>query len=98
PTRSTLVPYTTLFRSEEITALIGVNYTGAVNVAIASKPYLLETSGMLMNFTSSSYTRGRAFYALYSSTNAAIVNFTQAIAEEWRDRKSTRLNSSHVKI
>lgn len=70
---------------EEITALIGVNYTGAVNVAIAAKPYLLETSGMLMNFTSSSYTRGRALYALYSSTNAAIVNFTQALAEEWSD-------------
>lgn len=70
---------------EEITALIGVNYTGAVNVAIAAKPYLLESSGMLMNFTSSSYTRGRAFYALYSSTNAAIVNFTQALAEEWAD-------------
>ncbi|WP_347455433.1 bifunctional cytidylyltransferase/SDR family oxidoreductase [Acinetobacter thermotolerans] len=70
---------------DEITALIGVNYTGAVNVAIAAKPYLLESSGMLMNFTSSSYTRGRAFYALYSSTNAAIVNFTQALAEEWSD-------------
>lgn len=68
---------------EEIHALIGVNYTGAVNVAIASKPYLVESSGMLLNFTSSSYTRGRAFYALYSSTNAAIVNFTQALAEEW---------------
>ena len=68
---------------EEVNALIGVNYTGAVNVAIASKSYLLETSGMLMNFTSSSYTRGRAFYALYSSTNAAIVNFTQALADEW---------------
>ena len=70
---------------EEITALIGVNYTGAVNVATAAKKYLLESSGMLMNFTSSSYTRGRAFYALYSSTNAAIVNFTQALAEEWAD-------------
>ncbi|KAF7276179.1 hypothetical protein GWI33_010845 [Rhynchophorus ferrugineus] len=68
---------------EEITALININYTGAVNVAIAAKPYLVETSGMLLNFTSSSYTRGRAFYALYSSTNAAIVNFTQALAEEW---------------
>ncbi|MFV5508712.1 D-ribitol-5-phosphate cytidylyltransferase [Acinetobacter sp. 197] len=68
---------------EELTSLIGVNYTGAVNVAIAAKPYVLETSGMLMNFTSSSYTRGRAFYAVYSSTNAAIVNFTQALAEEW---------------
>jgi Dehydrogenases with different specificities (related to short-chain alcohol dehydrogenases) len=38
---------------------------------------------MLLNFTSSSYTRGRSFYALYSSTKAAIVNFTQALADEW---------------
>lgn len=68
---------------EEISALININYTGAVNVAIAAKPYLVQSSGMLLNFTSSSYTRGRAFYALYSSTNAAIVNFTQALAEEW---------------
>lgn len=68
---------------DEISALIGINYSGAVNVAIAAKPFLLETSGMLMNFTSSSYTRGRALYALYSSTNAAIVNFTQALADEW---------------
>ncbi|WP_333662029.1 bifunctional cytidylyltransferase/SDR family oxidoreductase [Acinetobacter sp.] len=68
---------------DEISALININYTGAVNVAIAAKPYLVESSGMLLNFTSSSYTRGRAFYALYSSTNAAIVNFTQALAEEW---------------
>lgn len=68
---------------EEISALININYTGAVNVAIAAKPYLVESSGMLLNFTSSSYTRGRAFYALYSSTNAAIVNFTQALADEW---------------
>ena len=56
-------------------------------MAISAKPYLLKTSGMLMNFTSSSYTRGRAFYALYSSTNAAIVNFTQALANEWSDDK-----------
>ena len=36
-----------------------------------------------MFFTSSSYTRGRAFYSIYSSTKAAIVNFVQAIAQEW---------------
>ena len=63
--------------------MIDINYVGAVNIAIASKPYLKNSRGMLLNFTSSSYTRGRAFYALYSSTNAAIVNFTQALAEEW---------------
>lgn len=68
---------------EEINNLIGINYYGAVNVAIASKPFLAKTSGMLLNFTSSSYTRGRSFYALYSSTKAAIVNFTQALADEW---------------
>lgn len=72
---------------EEVTSLINVNYTGAVNIAIAAKPYLLETSGMLMNFTSSSYTRGRALYALYSSANAAIVNFTQALADEWSEEE-----------
>ncbi|MBB2295122.1 MULTISPECIES: SDR family NAD(P)-dependent oxidoreductase [unclassified Escherichia] len=68
---------------DEIYDLININYTGAVNIAKAGKKYLKRTSGMLLNFTSSSYTRGRAYYALYSSSKAAIVNFTQAIAEEW---------------
>jgi 2-C-methyl-D-erythritol 4-phosphate cytidylyltransferase len=45
--------------------------------------YLQETKGHLLFFTSSSYTRGRANYSLYSSSKAAIVNFTQAIASEW---------------
>ncbi len=68
---------------EEIHNLISVNYTGAINVAIAAKPYLTHSAGMLLNFTSSSYTRGRSLYALYSSSKAAIVNLTQALAEEW---------------
>lgn len=68
---------------DEIAQLIGINFTGAVNVAIASKPYLAKSKGMLVNFTSSSYTRGRAFYALYSSSNAGVVNLTQALADEW---------------
>lgn len=68
---------------EEMHALIGINYTGAVNVAISAKSHLAKSNGMLLNFTSSSYTRGRSYYALYSSTKAAIVNFTQALADEW---------------
>jgi len=36
-------------------------------------------------FTSSSYSKGRAFYSLYSSTKASAVNFTQALSEEWSD-------------
>ena len=38
---------------------------------------------MLLNFTSSSYTRGRGNYSIYSSCKAAVANFTQALAEEW---------------
>lgn len=72
-----------ILTNEEVHTLININFIGAVNIAMASKQYLKKSSGMLLNFTSSSYTRGRSYYALYSSSKAAIVNFTQAIAEEW---------------
>jgi 2-C-methyl-D-erythritol 4-phosphate cytidylyltransferase len=62
---------------------IQTNYLGAVNVARASFPHLRESRGMLLNFTSSSYTYGRAFYSIYSSSKAAVVNLTQALADEW---------------
>ena len=68
---------------ETIQNAINTNYLGTVNVAISSFEYLKESKGKLIFFTSSSYTRGRAFYSIYSSTKAAIVNFVQAIAQEW---------------
>ena len=68
---------------ETIVAAVQTNYMGTVNVALEAFPYLKETKGKLVFFTSSSYTRGRAFYSIYSSTKAAIVNFVQAIAQEW---------------
>lgn len=61
-----------------------VNYVGVINVARVAFGFLKESRGMLVNFTSSSYTRGRPNYSLYSSTKAAVVNFTQALAEEWQ--------------
>lgn len=67
----------------EVTESITVNFNGAVNVAIASYPYLKEVSGSLINFTSSSYTRGRPNYSLYTSCKAAVANLTQALSEEW---------------
>lgn len=71
---------------EEITRQIETNYTGAINVTRAALPYLRETKGGIVLFTSSSYTRGRALLSIYSSTKAAIVNFVQAMAEElWED-------------
>ena len=62
---------------------VQTNYMGTVNVALESYPYLKQTEGKIIFFTSSSYTRGRAFYSIYSSTKAAIVNFVQAVAQEW---------------
>lgn len=66
-----------------IEAAVRTNYLGTVNVALEAYPYLKESRGKLVFFTSSSYTRGRAFYSIYSSTKAAIVNFVQAVAQEW---------------
>lgn len=74
-------------QEEEISELVETNYTGAINIAIAAKPHLQKSAGMLLNFTSSSYTRGRPLYTVYSSANAAIVNLTQGLAAEWAPDK-----------
>jgi 2-C-methyl-D-erythritol 4-phosphate cytidylyltransferase len=71
---------------EEIQRLVDVNVHGSIYVARAAYPYLLESKGSLLFFTSSSYTRGRAFHSVYSATKAAVVNLSQALAEEWMDQ------------
>lgn len=72
---------------ENIHKIIDVNLVGVVNVAKEAYPFLLNSSGALLFYTSSSYTRGRMMYSIYSSTKAAIVNFTQALSEEWFNDK-----------
>ncbi|MCM1035563.1 MAG: bifunctional cytidylyltransferase/SDR family oxidoreductase [Paludibacter sp.] len=69
----------------QIHASLNTNLLGVINVARESFRYLQATQGALLFYTSSSYTRGRMLYSLYSATKAAIVNFVQAIAEEWSD-------------
>lgn len=70
---------------------IAINYIGCVNIAHVAKKYLQHSKGSLCFFTSSSYTRGRALYSVYSSTKAAIVNLTQALAEEW-EKDNIKIN------
>lgn len=74
-----------------IDTIIDTNYKGMVNVSIAAHDYLARSAGQLLLYTSSSYTRGRALYSLYSSTKAAVVNFAQAVAQEW-DHDGIRVN------
>ena len=86
-----------LMSFESIDTIIDINYVGAINVAYLSRPLLKKTKGMLINFASSSYTRGRANYALYSSSKAAIVNLTQALSDEWEDIRVNCINPERTK-
>lgn len=71
---------------EEIRREIDVNILGSLFVAKASFKYLSETQGDLIMFGSSSYNRGRAGFATYSASKSAVVNLTQALADEWNGR------------
>jgi ribitol-5-phosphate 2-dehydrogenase (NADP+) / D-ribitol-5-phosphate cytidylyltransferase len=66
-----------------IAETVNVNLLGPATVAKAAQPYLARAHGHLLFYTSSSYTRGRAGYSMYSATKAAVVNLTQALADEW---------------
>jgi 2-C-methyl-D-erythritol 4-phosphate cytidylyltransferase len=68
---------------ETIWSATEINYLGPVFIAQEFHPHLARTRGSMLLFTSSSYTRGRAGYSLYSSAKAATVNLTQALADEW---------------
>lgn len=66
-----------------ISDMIMTNYIGTINVAKCGYPFLKSSNGCLLLFASSSYTHGRAKLAIYSSTKSAVVNFAQAISDEW---------------
>ena len=69
--------------SSDIIAQININLLGALWVSKWSHAALKKTHGMFLQFASSSYTRGRSEYVVYSATKAAIVNMTQGLSEEW---------------
>ncbi len=73
------------FRSlshEEISAQISKNFTA---IAYACQLCPLEKSSHIVNLASSSFSKGRKNYAIYSAMKAALVNFSQALAEEHPD-------------
>jgi len=84
---------------EDVIKSVNVNYLGAIIVAKESFKYLKQTKGSLLMFTSSSYTRGRSLYSIYSSSKAAIVNLVQALSEEWNiyDIKVNCINPERTK-
>jgi 2-C-methyl-D-erythritol 4-phosphate cytidylyltransferase len=68
---------------DEVHASTEINYLAPVYIAQTFHASLRRTRGSLLLFTSSSHTRGRSGYSLYSSAKAAVVNLTQALADEW---------------
>ncbi len=71
--------------AHDIDTDIRTNFLGPVTIASISHEFLRQTRGHLLFFSSSSYTYGRAFYSTYSASKAAVVNLTQALADEWND-------------
>ncbi|MDR3152177.1 MAG: 2-C-methyl-D-erythritol 4-phosphate cytidylyltransferase [Bifidobacteriaceae bacterium] len=77
--------------AETIKELINTDLTAPALVAKTAYPYLKKSQGEIIFFTSSSYTRGRANYSIYSAAKAGVVNLTQALSEEWAD-ENIRVN------
>ncbi|MFA5184158.1 MAG: bifunctional cytidylyltransferase/SDR family oxidoreductase [Patescibacteria group bacterium] len=73
------------FSRREVARQIDINYVAQVNLIKYAIDFMAQKSSIAL-FTSSSYTRGRETYSIYSSTKAAIVNFVQAISEELYSR------------
>jgi ribitol-5-phosphate 2-dehydrogenase (NADP+) / D-ribitol-5-phosphate cytidylyltransferase len=67
----------------DIKDLIDINFMGTVVTARAAYSHLAASKGHLVLVSSSSYSRGRSSYSVYSASKAAVVNFAQALAEEW---------------
>ena len=68
---------------DSIVEQIMLNLASPLVLGKYAHQYLSETNGCLVYFTSSSYTLGREYYAPYSSSKAGVVNFVQALADEW---------------
>src|SRR5690606_39709131 len=84
PPRSTLFPYTTLFRSQEETSDTAAAAAAAVNPAA-------EETGLTVS----------TWFGLYAPSDESSPNEEETeepTESSSADRKSTRLNSSHVKI
>lgn len=64
---------------KDIEELISINFTGLVQSCGLAK---IKAGGHIINISSSSFTRGRKNYGVYSASKAAVVNFTQALADE----------------
>src|SRR3712207_394175 len=91
PPRSTLFPYTTLFRSDAEWAAVQLDTEQVTTAAQQLRDRLLDYIGNVMP----SSQRRFPIRGLYDPTSDTVL---QRLANAESDRKRTRLNSSHAKI
>src|SRR5256885_11204908 len=92
PPRSTLFPYTTLFRSEVILTTLSARSEGAK----VRSPLVYRLS--LPVFHTRFWTRLRVITLVFFDTAGEDLTKLDLMTTETQDRKSTRLNSSHLVI
>src|SRR5690606_39454743 len=95
---STLVPCTTLFRSLLTRALVGAidgDPVGAILPFVAAAAGVVVLRAVLVALADHVSARGAARASL--QLRSALVDAVGRKGPGWLDRKSTRLNSSHVK-
>jgi ribitol-5-phosphate 2-dehydrogenase (NADP+) / D-ribitol-5-phosphate cytidylyltransferase len=73
-----------LLSKTEIDETIASNLTSVIYCCKCTK---LKEGAHIINISSSSYSKGRGEYPIYSASKAAVVNFTQALAETRQDLK-----------
>src|SRR5690606_41802064 len=98
PCTYSVVPYTTLFRSNKAPDVMSGAYRAVWRwhfyAGVLVMPFLL-----LLTLTGGLYLfKDEIDHAVYRSMIEVPVSAQQADPDQWLDRKSTRLNSSHVKI
>src|SRR2546430_11016854 len=87
PPRSTLFPYTTLFRSDVAAAIIDSE----------QGKYSVNTSNLADNAAQAAY--AHVVFALSPKSHLTLgARYSHDKKDEDQDRKSTRLNSSHSQI
>src|SRR3712207_9343662 len=94
PPRSTLFPYTTLFRSPWLLRFWRAGWPDKVEASIKAQSALMRLSASEM----ASLVAGAGLQVLVRSDGVLELYESEAEFKASEDRKSTRLNSSHANI
>src|SRR5690606_42015397 len=85
----------TLSLHDALPILFNINLMGVMRATRKALPIFLEKGeGVIINTASAAGIAGSRAGAAYTASKHAVVGYTKNVG----DRKSTRLNSSHVKI